>query len=54
MAIVLVLVILGAVGFMVLQEHIVYDGTEHRTCVCPSRRRRTPGLPRKRKNRWKS
>lgn len=27
LAIVLVLVILGAVGFMVLQEHIVYDGT---------------------------
>ena len=27
LAVVLVLVILGAVGFMVLQEHIVYDGT---------------------------
>ena len=45
LAIVLVLVILGAVGFMVLQEHIVYDGTGTPHLRLPQQETEDTGTP---------
>ena len=45
LAIVLVLVFLGAVGFMVLQEHIVYDGTGTPHLRLPQQETEDTGTP---------
>ena len=45
LALVLVLVILGAVGFMVLQEHIVYDGTGTPHLRLPQQETEDTGTP---------
>ena len=45
LAVVLVLVILGAVGFMVLQEHIVYDGTGTPHLRLPQQETEDTGTP---------